>query len=104
MARAGRAGDPALVDWDAALTAFAAYLRVERAYSLRTVEVYLRDVTALRAFVKDKKLARLSTLEVRGYLAELFGDNGAATIGRKLSSVRALCRFLVKRGVLAGNP
>src|SRR5438105_4057873 len=90
--------------WDAALTAFAAYLRVERAYSPRTVEVYLRDVTALRAFVKDKKLARLSTLEVRGYLAALFGDNGAATIGRKLSSVRALCRFLVKRGVLAGNP
>jgi hypothetical protein len=32
------------------------------------------------------------------------GQNGAATIGRKLSSVRAFCRFLVKRGVLEGNP
>ena len=31
-------------------------------------------------------------------------SNGAATISRKLSSVRAFCRFLVKRGVLAGNP
>jgi integrase/recombinase XerC len=92
------------VDWDAALTAFAAYLRVERAYSERTVEVYTRDVAALRDHVKGKKLQRLSTLEVRGFLASLFGHNGPATMGRKLSSVRAFCRFLVKRGELAGNP
>ena len=30
--------------------------------------------------------------------------NGPSTIGRKLSSVRAFCRFLVKRGTLDGNP
>jgi len=33
-----------------------------------------------------------------------FGDNGPATICRKLSSIRAFCRFLVKRGALAANP
>jgi integrase/recombinase XerC len=36
--------------------------------------------------------------------ARTVGANGPATIARKLSSVRAFCRFLVKRGVLAGNP
>ncbi len=97
------------MDWDTALAAFATYLRVERAYSPRTVEVYTRDVAALREHLrarknKDSPLARLSAIEVRSQLAALFGDNGAATIGRKLSSVRAFCRFLVKRGVLAGNP
>jgi integrase/recombinase XerC len=97
------------MDWDAAQAAFTKYLEVERNYSPRTVEVYTRDVAALRAFLREKKgrdvaLERLSALEVRGQLAALFGHNGPSTIGRKLSSVRTFCRFLVKRGVLAGNP
>src|SRR5258706_7334377 len=96
------------MDWDSALAAFTAYLAVERNYSPRTVEVYTRDVTALRTHLREKRgrdvaLTRLSTLDVRSQLAALFGDNGAATIRRKLSSVRAFCRFLVKRGVVEGN-
>jgi integrase/recombinase XerC len=97
------------VDWDQALAAFTKYLEVERNYSPRTVEVYIRDVTALREHLhakrgRDLSLAKLSAIDVRSQLAALFGQNGAATIGRKLSSVRAFCRFLIKRGVLAGNP
>src|SRR5688572_4073222 len=92
------------MDWDAAQDAFKRYLEVERAYSPRTVEVYTRDVAALRAHVGTKPLAKLSAIDIRGQLAELFGANGPATLHRKLSSVRAFCRFLVKRGVLAGNP
>nr|HEX4317089.1 tyrosine-type recombinase/integrase [Kofleriaceae bacterium] len=97
------------MDWDAALVAFRAYLEVERAYSLKTSEVYLRDVTALRAFLRETKgrdvpLDRLTALHVRAQLAALFGDNGPATIARKLSSVRAFCRFLVRRGAMPGNP
>ncbi len=97
------------MDWSAALAAFTRYLTVERAYSPRTVEVYVRDVTALREHLKARRgteapLARLSTIDIRSQLAALFGTNGPATIGRKLSSVRAFCRFLVKRGVLEANP
>ena len=97
------------MDWDQALVAFRRYLEVERNYSPRTVEVYLRDVIALRAFLREKKgkdvpLARLSAIDVRGQLAALYDINGAATLNRKLSSVRALCRFLVKHGEIAGNP
>ncbi len=97
------------MDWDQAQAAFAQYLSVERGYSPKTVEVYTRDVAKLREHLREKRgkdapLARLSALDVRSQLAALFGENGAATIARKLSSVRAFCRFLVKRGALAGNP
>ncbi|MBA3397735.1 MAG: tyrosine-type recombinase/integrase [Deltaproteobacteria bacterium] len=97
------------MDWDTAIAAFTRYLEVERAYSPRTVEVYTRDVTALREHLRAKRdrdipLARLSAIDVRSQLAALFGVNGPATIGRKLSSVRAFCVFLVKRGEIAGNP
>ena len=97
------------MEWDPALVAFSKYLGVERNYSPRTLEVYLRDVTALREHLRAKKgrdvpLAKLSAIDVRSQLAALFGHNGPATISRKLSSVRAFCRFLMKRGVIEANP
>jgi len=109
LAPFGQAFDALRMDWDAALAAFAQYLAVERGYSPRTVVVYTRDVAALRAHLRERRGRelppdRLTAIDVRGQLAALYGDNGAATLGRKLSSVRAFCRFLVKRGIAAGNP
>jgi len=103
------AAAPEATTWDAAIAAFQRYLEVERAYSPLTTEVYVRDVRALRTHLQAKRgadvpLTRLSALDVRGQLAALFGENTAATISRKLSSVRAFCRFLVKREVIEGNP
>jgi integrase/recombinase XerC len=97
------------VDWDPALGAFRDYLTVERAYSRRTVEAYLRDAEAFRAHLASRRgtapsPATLTSLDVRGYLASLHGHNDAATIARKLSSIRAFFRFLARRNVIDGNP
>jgi integrase/recombinase XerC len=92
------------VDWDQAIASFREYLKVERAYSPRTVTSYVRDVEQLRSSLPTSSPARLSVASVRSQLAELSERNQAATIGRKLSSLRAFFRFLNKRGVVEGNP
>jgi integrase/recombinase XerC len=97
------------VDWITALAQFRDYLAVERNYSPRTVEQYLRDVGAFKKALDGRRGAprapeRLDASDVRAHLATLFDVNEAATIGKKLSSVRAFFRFLAKRGVIDGNP
>lgn len=97
------------VDWDVALSEYERHLGALRGYSPRTVEVYVRDVSALRAHLrakrdKDVPLQRLSALDIRSQLAALYGANGPATISRKLSSIRSFCRFLVKQGALEASP
>jgi integrase/recombinase XerC len=91
------------MDWDDALAQFRDYLAVEQARSPKTVEAYLRDVSELRAGTK-RAPEKLDTIEVRAHLARLFGKNDAASIARKLSSVRAFGRFLEKRGLIELNP
>ncbi len=97
------------MDWAAAANGFRAYLSVEKSYSPRTVDTYLREVEAFRQSVaasskKPLALNRLDTIAVRHHLAELFGHNQAATIGKKLSSLRTFFRWLNRKGVIEGNP
>jgi integrase/recombinase XerC len=92
-----------------AADAFAEYLRVERALSPRTLDAYTRDLEAFRADHArrrgaDPLPARLDVIAIRGHLAALHASHDAASIARKLSSLRAFARFLVRRGVLADNP
>jgi integrase/recombinase XerC len=92
------------MDWDSALEQFRAHLAVERARSPRTVDAYLRDVTAFRAGAGARHLAKLDAIDIRRHLADLFGKNDPSSIARKLSSLRAFFRFLERRGVVTANP
>ena len=97
------------MDWDAALDGFSTHLAIELARSPRTVDAYLRDVRDFRATLAgkrgaDRPLPRLDATDVRAHLATLHGKNDAASIARKLSSLRAFFRFLERRGVTEGNP
>ena len=99
------------MDWPAAAEGFRQYLAVERGYSPRTVESYLREVEAFRIGPgandrngKAVRLDRIDSIAVRRHLAALFDVNDAVTIARKLSALRSFFRWLERMGVVAGNP
>jgi integrase/recombinase XerC len=92
-----------------AVAAFRDHLRSEKRASPHTLRAYMHDVGELAAFVQKLvgravTLGDLDPIACRSYLASLHGHNDAVTIGRKLSSLRAFFRFLVRRRLVAQSP
>lgn len=92
-----------------AVAAFRDHLRSEKRASPHTLRAYLHDVGELGAFVqklvgRQIALGDLDAIACRSYLASLHGHNDAVTIGRKLSSLRAFFRFLVRRRMVGQSP
>lgn len=87
---------------------FMAYLEVERHYSPQTVTAYRRDVTDWCEFLAQSGTAdpRLAdSVAVSAYMTELASRQYAAsTTSRKLSSLRAFYKYLLKVGKVAENP
>jgi integrase/recombinase XerC len=88
-----------------ALRAFGLYLRAERNLSIHTRRAYLSDVEQFRGVLDaDVTPERVTAEDVRGFLAELHGRRHPSTIGRKLASLRAFYRYLVREGRCALDP
>lgn len=93
---------------------FAQYLSSERQLSENTREAYLGDLAQLAEYLEQlgktggpgggPAATDLDVRSIRGFLARLHGANEPSTIGRKLASIRAFCRFLVRHGALVKNP
>ena len=88
----------------------AAYLLTERKRSPLTVAAYERDLDEFATFVRiDDAAASLLGVrptQIRRYIAYLFDkrDYDSRTVCRKLSSIRALYRFLKVTSVLPDDP
>jgi site-specific recombinase XerD len=95
-----------------------AYLRLERNRSKLTVEAYARDLHEFGAYLTQltadespmgreyPQLRAATTSEVRRYVMHISGDKGydMRTVRRKLSSVKALYKFLKLTGVRDDDP
>ncbi|MDX1648751.1 MAG: tyrosine recombinase XerC [Myxococcota bacterium] len=93
------------MSFEDALRAFGRHLRAERNLSVHTERAYLADVRELAAFLGPRaRPGRVRADDVRRYLAEGHGRRAPSTQGRKLASLRAFFRFLVREGVLAADP
>lgn len=90
---------------------FLRYLEVERHYSPQTIKAYGRDVRAFADFLQSSAvddtvdLRKVDSVAVAAYMSAM-GEHGysAATSARKISSLRAFYRYLLKLGRVSDNP
>ncbi|MBV9717725.1 MAG: tyrosine-type recombinase/integrase [Candidatus Eremiobacteraeota bacterium] len=100
---AAGASDPLVAD-------LRGYLLSERKRSPLTVAAYERDLGEFSAFLRRTQdiaeLAAVKPSQIRQYIAHMFDARGydSRTVCRKLSSIRALYRFLKITGVLENDP
>ncbi|HXO17944.1 MAG TPA: tyrosine-type recombinase/integrase [Candidatus Dormibacteraeota bacterium] len=82
------------------------YLLTERQRSPLTVAAYERDLREFAAFLDGEPLKTVASSQIRRYIAHMFDARGydSRTVCRKLSSIRALYRFLKITGVLENDP
>ncbi len=87
---------------------FREHLEWEKRASAHTVRAYIRDVNAFLDYL-EKRLSRppepcdLDIMNVRSYVASLFGKNTPGTVARKLSALRTFCKHLVRLRVIESN-
>jgi len=89
---------------------FLAYLSVEKGYSDATIRSYGTDLDQFCEHLKRvkrslEKPGRINRDHVRGFLAEMHRRTLSKTsIGRKLSSLRAYFKYLLKHKMIAKDP
>lgn len=92
----------------AAIEQFCSYLESERNVSAHTLAAYQSDLSQFAAFLSSQKGVstpeQVDHLTLRHYLAQLHKGHAKSSIGRKLSAIRALYRYLLREGRLAKNP
>jgi integrase/recombinase XerC len=94
-----------------AIARFLQYLRVERSASDYTTKSYREDLDALSGFLTEARggacpaPGQITVLDLRGYVAALHeAGYAAATIARRLASLRSFFRFGQREGWTKTNP
>jgi integrase/recombinase XerC len=104
----------AVTDSSGAIGRFSQFLVSERNASPNTVRAYLREVSELRAFLRETRRKdpettsagwkSVTTADLRRYFSERFPALKPSSLARKISAVRSFFAFLVGQGALPGNP
>ena len=89
------------------LSDFLDYLRVERGSARLTIAAYSRDLAQFAEFLEKRKLLLGSARreDVRDFIQSLFSNQlDGRSVGRKLSAIRQLYRYLLLDGRVAKDP
>jgi integrase/recombinase XerC len=88
---------------------FIDYLRVQKRYSLRTIELYRSAISDFYEYVSlsdvNDELSVLKPLLIRGFIAQNL-ENGisARSVNLKLSALSSFSEYLLKNDLIASNP
>ncbi|MCQ2555608.1 MAG: tyrosine recombinase [Clostridia bacterium] len=84
------------------------YLKKEKKLSENSCLAYIRDLNQFEAYVNGRGIIHLnevSNADVVSYVMSMKQqDMSKSTINRRLASVRAYYRFLIKNGIMTKNP
>ncbi|MCQ2546796.1 MAG: tyrosine recombinase [Clostridia bacterium] len=87
---------------------FTDYLKTEKKMAKNSLDAYERDVNEFDAFEKSRGIDNIqdaSSTEIIAYLHSLkTAGKSAATVNRKLASVRAFFNYLIERKLIESNP
>lgn len=84
------------------------YITHEKRYSQHTVTAYRTDLQQFADFIEltyQIKPEEVVYVQVRDYMVRLMEEGvGAASTGRKLSSLRSFYKYLYRRKIISSNP
>ncbi|MGH7900261.1 MAG: site-specific tyrosine recombinase/integron integrase [Thermodesulfobacteriota bacterium] len=84
---------------------FKNFLLSERNYSDHTIRAYMSDLSQFGRFLKERKvdIGNVRDIDIRAYLARLYGNNSKSSISRKLTTIRTFLDFLIREGKITSN-
>src|SRR4029077_6563516 len=89
------------------LSSFLDYLRIEKGLAPLSVSAYTTDICQFSAFLEKRKRLLLTArrIDVRDFLQQLFSNQvDGRSVGRKLSALRHLYRYLLLDKKLEHDP
>ena len=89
--------------------AFADYLQFEKKYSPHTINAYLNDITYFESFNKEnfeqETIEQVNYSQIRSWIVSLVDDGiSNISINRKIASIKAFYKFLLKTKQIELNP
>lgn len=91
---------------------FQVYLEVERNVSVHTRKAYIADIQEFTRFLhsngfikKTDEIIKMEPETIRAYLGYLYRQKvKKVTVNRKVSSLRAFCKYALRTGKIKNNP
>lgn len=87
---------------------FAKYLKEVKQSSWNTISAYQNDLNKLESYLSKQgidNVARITETSLNSYILSLERDNlSPATVSRHIASMKAFLLFLLKKGIIHGDP
>ena len=84
---------------------FLKYLKIEKNYSINTIESYKKDLLEFNEYLKNKKIKDVDYKFIRDYLAYMYQKKYMKkTISRHISTLRSFYKYLNNKNILNKNP